>query len=143
MSQIPRVLIVEGTQARATSLTFLLGAAGYAVETASDGVTALEAAQVFHPDICLVNVNVPKLNGYDLARRLRTELEFPPLFANVTPFCERDDWEADAQFDLDFSKPSDPCVIVEQLSNFLRNELPEARTKVQAAPLSRSRGRSP
>jgi two-component system, OmpR family, response regulator len=104
MSQLRRILVVEDDQDMAMSLTFLLGAAGYEVETAADGVTALEAAEAFHPDICLVDVNVPQLSGYDLARRLRQDFETPPLVANVTPFNERDDWDADAEFDLDFTK---------------------------------------
>lgn len=127
MSQTPRVLVVEDDQDMAISLGLLLGAAGYEVETVSDGATALKAVQQFHPDICLIDVNVPVMSGYDLVRRLKEELESPPLLANVTPFSERDDW--DAEFDIDFTKPSDPFAIVEQLKDFLQG--PKMRTQVR------------
>src|SRR5882672_2166451 len=91
-----------------TPLATLLLVAGYDVEMAFDGQTAVETAEIFRPDVCLVDLNVPRLNVYELTRCLRERLPQPPLLANVTPFDERDDWDADAEFDLDFTKPSDP-----------------------------------
>jgi two-component system, OmpR family, response regulator len=95
---------------------------------AFDGPTAFDTAESFRPDVCLVDLNVPRLNVYDFVRSLRERLDQPPVLANVTPFEERDDWDADAEFDLDFTKPSDPFVVVDQLAHFLRIGLSEERT---------------
>lgn len=127
-----RVLLIEDNRAMATPLATLLLVAGYEVEMAFDGPSAVETAESFRPDICLVDVNVPRLNVYDLSQCLRERLEQMPILANVTPFCERDDWDADAEFDLDFTKPSDPVVIVEQLSEFLRIDPPKMSKQVHS-----------
>jgi len=124
-----RVLLIDDDRELTTPLATLLLVAGYEVEMAFDGPTAVETAESFHPDVCLVDVNVPRLNFYDLVRCLRERLDKPPVFANVTPFEERDDWYADAQFDLDFTKPSDPFVVVDQLASFLRIGHSEMRPK--------------
>lgn len=115
-----RVLLVDDNRETTTPLATLLLVAGYEVEMAFDGPSAIETADSFRPDICLVDVTVPRLNVYDFARSLREHLDEPPILGNVTPFSERDDWDADAEFDLDFTKPSDALQVVEQLSSYLR-----------------------
>ena len=124
-----RVLLIDDDRDITTPLATLLLVAGYEVEMALDGQSAIETAESFHPDICLVDANVPGLNMYDLSRCLR-KLEPQPLLANITPFHERDDWDADAEFDLDFTKPSDSLVIVEQLSAYLRTGSPEMSNRL-------------
>ena len=131
MSANPRrVLLVDDNREMTTPLATLLLVAGYEVEMAFDGPSAIETAESFHPEICLVDVNVPRLNVYDFARSLRERLDQPPLLGNVTPFSDRDDWDADAEFDLDFTKPSDPLAVVEQLSGYLRLDSSEMSKKV-------------
>jgi DNA-binding response OmpR family regulator len=125
-----RVLLVADDRELASPLAMLLIVGGYEVEMALDGPTALETAETFCPDVCLVDVNVPRLNVYDLTRCFREQLEHPPLLANITPFAERDDWDADAEFDLDFTAPSDPFEVVDQLSNYLRTGPAETRREV-------------
>jgi two-component system, OmpR family, response regulator len=124
-----RVLLIDDDRELTTPLATLLLVAGYDVEMAFDGPTAVETAESFHPDVCLVDVNVPRLNVYDLIRCLRERLDQPPLLANVTPFDACDDWDADAEFDLDFTKPSDPFEVVDQLTSFLRIDNSEMGTK--------------
>jgi DNA-binding response OmpR family regulator len=125
-----RVLLIEDDREVANPLLTLLLVAGYDVEMALDGPTAVETAESFRPDVCLVDVNVPRLNVYELARCFRESLENLPLLANITPFAERDDWDADAEFDLEFTAPSDPLAVVDQLSDFLRNDPTKTRSKV-------------
>jgi two-component system, chemotaxis family, CheB/CheR fusion protein len=125
-----RVLLIDDDRELTTPLATLLLVAGYEVEMAFDGPTAVETAESFRPDVCLVDTNVPRLNVYDLVRCLRERLDQPPILANVTPFAERDDWDADAEFDLDFTKPSDPFVVADQLGRFLNVGHSEMRTKV-------------
>jgi two-component system OmpR family response regulator len=125
-----RVLLIDDDRDLTTPLATLLLVAGYEVEMAFDGPTAVEAVASFHPDVCLVDLNVPRLNVYELVQCLRERMDQPPLLGNVTPFEERDDWDADAEFDLEFTKPSDPFVVVDQLASFLRIGYSEMRTKV-------------
>jgi two-component system, OmpR family, response regulator len=125
-----RVLLIDDNRELTTPLASLLLVAGYEVEMAFDGPTAVEAVESFHPDVCLVDLNVPRLNIYDLVRCLRERMDQPPLLGNITPFEDRDDWDADAEFDLDFTKPSDPFVVVDQLASFLRVGRSEMRTQV-------------
>ncbi len=66
-----RVLVVDDNVDSATSLTMLLTAMGLQAESAQDGVEALEAAARFAPDTVLLDIGLPRLNGYEVARRLR------------------------------------------------------------------------
>ncbi len=119
LAQPRRLLIINDDRERTMALANLLLVAGYEVETAFDGPSAIESAEAFGPAICLIDVNVPRLNVYDLVRSFCQRLDQLPVLGNITPFSERDEWDADAEFDFDFSNPSDPYHVVEQLSNFL------------------------
>jgi len=125
-----RVLLVEDDREMAAAVATLLLVAGYEVEMAFDGETALETAHSFEPQLCLVDLDVPRLNIYDFARSLRDLMENPPFLANVTPFVDRDEWDSDAEFDLDFSRPSDPLHVAKQVIDFLRSDLPKLSSAV-------------
>jgi DNA-binding response OmpR family regulator len=66
-----KVLVVDDEPDLVESLTFLLEGADWQVETASDGYAALGAALVFRPDVILLDVMMPRENGYRVARRVR------------------------------------------------------------------------
>jgi CheY-like chemotaxis protein len=119
---LPRVLVVDDNEDAATSLAMLLGAAGYEVETSFDGKTALQAAERFEPDACVLDINMPGMDGYELARRLRVMApHHPPVLATMTAYSDDAhlDRAVDAGFDLHFTKPADPREVVEQLRNCL------------------------
>lgn len=121
MQQKPaRVLVVDDNCDAATSLGRLLGAAGYQVETSFDGESALQAAERFNPDACVIDIQMPGMDGYELARRLRNRAGHrPPILATVTGFNDFDhlDRAVQAGFDLHFSKPVDPAEMIEQLTD--------------------------
>lgn len=66
-----KVLVVDDEPDLVESLTFLLKGAGWEVETAADGHAALGAALVFRPDVILLDVMMPRENGYRVARKVR------------------------------------------------------------------------
>jgi CheY-like chemotaxis protein/two-component sensor histidine kinase len=66
-----RVLVVDDNRDVTSSLERLLGRLGYDVRSAADGVAGLEVAEVFRPRVALLDVGMPKMSGYDLARRIR------------------------------------------------------------------------
>jgi PAS domain S-box-containing protein len=66
-----RILVVDDYADAAESLTLLLQAEGHEVETADCGLKALERAQAFRPQVVLLDIGLPDLDGYEVARRLR------------------------------------------------------------------------
>lgn len=72
-TQHRRLLVVDDNQDSAQSLALLLETAGHEVHIAYDGVSALAEARSFHPDIVLLDIGLPGMDGYEVARRLRQE----------------------------------------------------------------------
>jgi signal transduction histidine kinase len=67
----PRILVVDDNRDSADSLATLLKLAGSKTHTAYDGMEAVEAAEAFRPDVVLLDIGLPKLNGYEAARKIR------------------------------------------------------------------------
>lgn len=68
------VLIVEDNADGRESLRMLLELYGYSVAVAADGVEGVEKALLLHPDVVLVDIGLPRIDGYEVARRLRDAL---------------------------------------------------------------------
>jgi signal transduction histidine kinase len=68
-----RLLVVDDNVDAATSLSFLLGRLGHDVSTAYDGLEAVQAAAAFRSDIVLLDIGLPKMNGYEAAREIRRQ----------------------------------------------------------------------
>lgn len=66
-----RILIVDDNPDSAASLAMLLKLIGNDTHTANDGLAAVEAAEQFRPDVVLLDIGLPKLNGYEACRRIR------------------------------------------------------------------------
>src|SRR5690606_13437521 len=60
-----RVLVVDDNRDAANSLATMLELMGHETRVAFDGLAALDVAAEFHPDIALLDIGMPKLNGYD------------------------------------------------------------------------------
>jgi len=68
------ILIVEDEPALQDTLAYNLRKEGYTVETAGDGLSALESARRLKPDLILLDIMLPKMDGFEVARTLRREL---------------------------------------------------------------------
>jgi CheY-like chemotaxis protein len=68
-----RVLVVDDNRDAAISLAVMLRLMGNESKTAHDGLEALEVAAAFRPDLILLDIGMPKLNGYDTARQIRQQ----------------------------------------------------------------------
>jgi CheY-like chemotaxis protein len=68
-----RVLVVDDNRDSASSLATLLRISGNETALAYDGLEAIEVAEEFAPDLVLLDIGLPKLNGYDAARRIREQ----------------------------------------------------------------------
>jgi DNA-binding response OmpR family regulator len=69
------LLIVEDDDILRQTLAYNLKKEGYAVTTAADGVSALETARIFEPDLVVLDIMLPKLDGLSVCRALRRELD--------------------------------------------------------------------
>lgn len=106
-----RILVVDDNTDAADSLGMLLGILGHEVEIAHDGVAALQVARRFGPELVFLDIGLPEMNGYEVARRLRTEagLAAAKLIVLSGYGTERDRLRSrEAGFDLHLVKPVDP-----------------------------------
>jgi len=104
------VLVVEDSADARDMLRMLLDMQGHKVETASDGATAVEKALALQPQIALVDVGLPHMDGYEVARRIRAHpgLRQPYLVALTGYGAPEDRQRAlDAGFDAHLAKPVD------------------------------------
>ncbi|HKQ72531.1 MAG TPA: PAS domain-containing protein [Blastocatellia bacterium] len=131
-----RVLIVDDNKDSAESLAVLLRLDGHEVRLAHDGLTALEEARVFQPDVMFLDINLPGMNGYEVSRRLRLDPELRGItLVAMTGYGQKEDRRRtqEAGFDHHFIKPVDPDMIYELMlslpGNQSRNELNRALRK--------------
>jgi PAS domain S-box-containing protein len=109
-TQSHRILVVDDNVDAAFILAELLRRHGHEVHSVHDGDDALLAFEGFRPDIVLLDIGMPGMNGLDVARRLREKKRSPrPLIVAVTGWGKADDLERsrDAGFDLHLVKPVD------------------------------------
>lgn len=107
-----RILIADDNADSAESMGMLLRLMGNDVRIASDGLDAVEQAAEFQPDIVLMDIGMPRLDGYEAARRIRNQgWSRDTLMVAVTGWGPSDDSEeaTAAGFDRHFTKPLDPA----------------------------------
>ena len=112
------ILLVEDHADAREALQALLELDGYAVVTAAEGLAALDIARTKHPDIALIDIGLPGLDGYEVARRLRAAGGRRPLLVALTGYSQpqdRRDAEA-AGFDAHLVKPVDPADLARVLA---------------------------
>jgi CheY-like chemotaxis protein len=103
-----RVLVVDDNRDAADSLCALLRVWGYDSRAAYDGVTGLEAASALVPDCLFLDIGLPGLDGYALARRLRAHPAHKGAkLVALSAYSDRERSRA-AGFDYHFVKPADP-----------------------------------
>ena len=109
-----RILVADDNVDAATTLSMLLSFLGHEVRTANDGLQAVNMATEFRPDVILLDIGMPKLNGYEACRRIRQEpwAEHTVLIA-LTGWGQEDDrrQSKDAGFDHHLVKPVDPAAL--------------------------------
>jgi PAS domain S-box-containing protein len=118
-----RILVVDDNQDAANSLAMLLRMKGHDVRTAYDGLEAIDAALSHKPEIVLLDVGLPRLNGFDVARRLRESEDLRKvILVALTGWGHDEDRRRskEAGFDHHMVKPADPAAldrVLESLSS--------------------------
>jgi signal transduction histidine kinase/DNA-binding response OmpR family regulator len=106
-----RILVVDDNVDVVETTTMLLSLSGHAVHSAKDGLQALHAAAQFRPDVVLLDIGLPLMDGYEVARRLRQMPEMAgALLVAMTGYGQQGDRERGRQagFDAHMLKPVDP-----------------------------------
>jgi PAS domain S-box-containing protein len=114
-----RVLIADDNADAAKALAVLLTLAGHEVQWAADGQEAVEIAERFAPAVAVLDLAMPRLNGYDVARRIREEpWGRKMLLIALTGWAQDEDRQRtkEAGFDAHLVKPASPMALLELLS---------------------------
>jgi len=123
MKTPPRILIVDDTPANVHILQARLSANGYDIVTATDGEAALAAVRESEPDLILLDVMMPKMDGFEVCRRLRADASLPfiPIIM-VTAKTDPKDVVAglEAGGDEYVTKPVDQLALVARVKSMLR-----------------------
>jgi signal transduction histidine kinase/DNA-binding response OmpR family regulator len=109
-----RVLVIDDNIDAAESIAVFLRLEGHEVRTVSDGPQAVAIAQVFAPQVAVVDIGLPGMNGYEVARRLQLKgSEAPTLLIALTGYGQKEDRARSIQagFHHHFVKPADPRII--------------------------------
>jgi CheY-like chemotaxis protein len=106
---VAQILVVDDFAELAEVMSALFELHEHDLRIASDGHQAVEAARTFIPEIVFMDLDMPVLNGYDAARRIKAELPFKPYLVAVSA-AANDGVEAatkEAGFDVCLRKPAD------------------------------------
>jgi CheY-like chemotaxis protein len=118
-----RVLVVDDNIDAATSLSYVLALAGYNTAVAHDGNRALEVAETMRPVIVLLDIGLPSMSGYEVARRLRAAPWGRDLrLIAVTGWGHESDRakSLEAGFDAHLTKPIDPELLLQHIAQAVR-----------------------
>jgi CheY-like chemotaxis protein len=126
-----RVLIAEDDVAIADSMSTMLRMMGHEVQAVADGEQALDTAARWRPDVILLDIGMPRLDGYDTARQIREHSwgKHIALIA-LTGWGHADDRKKalTAGFDQHFAKPVDPKDLAQYLAAIARRSNTSARS---------------
>lgn len=112
-----RVLIADDNRDQVLTLTALLCEAGHEVHGVHGGQEAIDAAREFKPDVCLIDIGMPKVSGYDVARAIRKRHGERIALIAVTAYAGVPDKLAAlaAGFHHHVAKPFDPDKLLDLL----------------------------
>jgi adenylate cyclase len=139
MNNPPRILVVDDNATNRDILTTRLKAHGYEALQAADGEEALAAVKQHRPDLILLDVMMPKLDGIETCRRLKGDdtLPFLPIIL-VTARVDSKDIVAGLEAGADeyLTKPVDQAALVARVRSVLRIKMLHDQVQAQAADLA-------
>ena len=115
-----RVLVVDDNRDAADTLSALLELLGHSAQVANDGRAALDAVLDFRPQVVFLDIGMPDMNGYDVARAIRNDRRLDqPLLVALTGWGGEADRQRtrDAGFDRHLTKPVDLAAIEKMLGS--------------------------
>lgn len=118
-----KVLIVDDDLALTDILSFTMRRAGYEVVPANDGVTALERWEAEAPDLVILDLNLPNLDGLEVCRRIRAKSEIPIVILSIRDRDEDVMASLKSGADDYIVKPFSPKQLIVRLESVLRPDL--------------------
>jgi len=119
-----RILVVDDNQDSALSLAMMLSIMGHETRTAHDGESAVETAESFLPEVVLLDIGLPKLNGYEVAQRIREQAWGASMFLiAVTGWGQEEDRQRSSEVGLNVHmvKPVEPAALEKLLTELPPN----------------------
>jgi CheY-like chemotaxis protein len=115
-----RVLIVEDYPEAAAILEIMLRNVGHEVGIARDGPAALTKAQADQPDVVLLDIGLPVMDGFEVAKHLKRAGGRPPFIIALTGYGQEEDYRRSSQsgIDLHLLKPVEPAALLHVLKRF-------------------------
>jgi two-component system, OmpR family, response regulator MprA len=132
----PRVLVVEDDEEIAQVLQRSLRLEGYEVRIAGDGETALDQSSAFNPDLVILDLGLPKLDGIEVARRLRSADDVPILMLTARDALESRVEGLDSGADDYLVKPFERQELLARLRALLRRRPPRGTASLTVGDLS-------
>jgi two-component system, OmpR family, response regulator MprA len=131
----PRVLIVEDDEAIAQVLQRSLRLEGYEVSVAGDGVVALDQAHSFLPDLVILDLGLPRMDGIEVAKRLRQRDDVPILVLTARDTVESRVEGLDSGADDYLVKPFERQELLARLRALLRRRPPRGQAALTVSDL--------
>jgi PAS domain S-box-containing protein len=118
-----RVLIAEDIPDAADMLRLMIESMGHDVRVAADGVQAVSLASEFEPHIALLDIGMPRMDGYEAARQIRSILGPRIVLVALTGWGQDEDQRRarEAGFDCHLTKPADPDVVEQLIAGAARS----------------------
>jgi DNA-binding response OmpR family regulator len=114
-----KILVVDDNHDSALSMAMMLSIMGHDTRTAHDGETAVSTAETFLPDVVLLDIGLPKLNGYEVAQRIREKAWGASMYLiAVTGWGQDEDRQRSTEVGLDLHmvKPVEPAALEKLLA---------------------------
>jgi PAS domain S-box-containing protein len=116
------VLLIEDNADARQTLRTLLEQDGHRVDDAADGASGLARAEATRPDVVLIDIGLPHVDGYEVARRIRARHGARPILVAITGYGQADDQRRalEAGFDAHLTKPVFPAQLADVLATLAR-----------------------
>jgi CheY-like chemotaxis protein len=113
-----RVLVVDDNVDSAEMMLMLLGSMGHEAQLAHDGKSALALVAAHHPQVVLLDIGLPDMDGYEVARQIRARHSEPMRIIALTGWGQDEARQRarEAGFDHHLTKPTDPDMLERLLS---------------------------
>jgi CheY-like chemotaxis protein len=115
-----KILVVDDNHDSALSLAMMLSIMGHDTRTAHDGESAVTTAEMFQPNVVLLDIGLPKLNGYEVAQRIREQPWGESMYLiAVTGWGQDEDRQRSSEVGLNLHmvKPVEPSALEKLLAS--------------------------